>query len=276
MAVIFSTIFMIVALIFGGTQVAVAQSSMPDDALYPVKLASEDVRASLPSTNQARVDLAMDFADLRLQEALQLALEGKPIPATVWEHMDSHLDLGLNTAAGLNDDQLAKQLLQMQSRMQAELDKLAQLKADSRYGSAIESAQAALLTRMQLITIGMADPAAFREYMQADQRHSHWQLDPTATDQPTSTATAQPTDPAPTSTATPLPTSTATTEPTSTATAQPKLPATQTPNPGTNPNGHPHGCCCPWCMGHYGNTSGGYGGNWGGNNDRHEGGGWHR
>ncbi len=280
MIAIVSTLITIVMLVFGGTGAAIfaAQSSLPDQPLYSVKLAGEDVRASLPTTGQTRVGLAMDFADLRLQEALQLAAEGKPIPATVWERMDNHLNLGLDSVAGLDDEQLAQQLLQVQARMQTELEKLGQLQADSRYSSAVEKIQANLQARLQLVTIGLSDPAAFRLYMHSDQHHSGWQTDPTALPTLTSTATDQPTQPAPTSTATvqptlPAPTSTATVQPTQpaptnvapvqpTATAKPKAPAPQAPNPGTNPNGHPHGCCCPWCCG-------------GGSGGHHGGGGWH-
>ncbi len=278
MIAIVSTLITIVMLMFGGTGAAIfaSQSSLPDQPLYSVKLAGEDVRASLPATGQTRVGLAMDFADLRLQEALQLAAEGKPIPATVWERMDNHLSLGLNTAAGMDDEQLAQQLLQIQARMQAELEKLGQLQADSRYSRAVEKIQVDLQINLQLVAIGLNDPAAFRLYMHSGQHHTDWQVDPTASPIATSTATNQPTQAAPTSivTATQLdPTSTATATvqptqpaPTSTATAQPtanpKAPAPKAPNPGTNSNGHPHGCCCPWCRG-------------GGGSGGHHGGGWH-
>lgn len=277
MAVILSTLLVFFMLVFGGTGATVlaAQSSLPDQPLYGVKLASETVRAGIPASSQSRVDLAMDFADLRLQEALQLASEGKPIPATVWERMDNFVTLGLSTAAGLDDEQLAQQLTQIQSRLQTELAQLSQLKADSRYSDTAASVWAALLTRQQLVTIGLSDPAAFREYMQSDQNHSRWQLDPTASPTPASTATPLPTDPALTSTATAqptiVPTSTVTALPT--ATLQPKIPATQIPNPGTNPNGHPAGCCCDWCMGQ--RSGQGEGGSTGGHHDGHDGGGRH-
>jgi len=190
-------LIVIFLLIFMGTGVTVfaAQSSMPDQPLYGLKLASEDVRTSLPASNSARLDLALDFADLRLQELLQLAAEGKPIPETVLLRMANHLDLALLTAAGLDDQQLALQLLTIQSRMQLALEKLAQLEGNSRYSSAVERVRTALLSRLQLVTIGLNDPAVFRQYMQTDQGHSGLKQFPTASPIPTMTTTPKPTQP---------------------------------------------------------------------------------
>jgi uncharacterized membrane protein YgcG len=174
-----------------GATVFAAQSSLPDQPLYGVKLASEDVRTSLLASNQSRIDLAMGFADLRLQEVLQLAAEGKPIPETVLARMENHLDLALYTAAALDDQQLALQLLTIQSRMQLELDKLVQLEANSRYSSTVERVRAALLSRLQLVTIGLSDPAAFRQYMQTAQGHSGLRQLPTSSPVTASTITPQ-------------------------------------------------------------------------------------
>ncbi len=203
-------IFMLI--VFGGTGVTVyaAQSSLPDQPLYSVKLASEIIRTNLPASSQTRVDLAMDFADLRLQEALQLAAKGKPIPNSLWERMESHIDFGLLTVAGMDDQQLRQQLLKIQSRLQLELDHLSVLKTGSRYSDMVEGIRAALLTRLQLVTIGLNDPAAFRKYMLSDQDHSDLLPVTTASPSPTITAaaTATPQPPQPTRISAPQATST--------------------------------------------------------------------
>ncbi len=189
-----STHLVIFSLLFGGTGATIlaAQSSLPNQPLYGLKLASADVRADLPTGNRTQLDLAMDFADLRLQEALQLAAEGKPIPATLWELMENHLNLGLYTATGLNDEQLHQQLLQMQSRLETAMQRSAQLKSDSRYGNANDHIQAILQSKYQLVSNGLMDPTAFRQYMQSDQRHSGWQQSAPARPAPSSSSTRQP------------------------------------------------------------------------------------
>lgn len=197
-------LMVIFLLVFMGTGVTVfaAQSSLPDQPLYGVKLASEDVRTSLSTNNQSRIELAMDFADLRLQEVLQLAAEGKPIPTTILARMENHIDLALLTAAGLDDQQLLMQLLTIQSRLKLEDEKRIQLEANSRYNSTVENVQAILLSRLQLVKIGLSDPAAFRQYMQSEQHRSDGQPAATASPLPTDTLTPEPTRAMPTHSAT--------------------------------------------------------------------------
>lgn len=267
-------IFMII--VFGGTGVTVyaAQSSLPDQPLYSVKLASEDLRTNLPASSQTRADLAMDFADLRLQEAMQLAAKGKPIPNTLWERMENHIDFGLLTVVGMDDQQLRQQLLKIQARLHLELDHLSLLKTDSRYSDMVEGIRAALLTRLQLTTIGLNDPAAFRQYMQLDQNHKA--LPPVTTASPTPTSTSA-------ATATPQPSQpTRTSAPKATSTPwQSMTPWSQTTQQWGGHNGPTQAPTRSWnnndchdCGGWSGGSSGGHDG--GGNgHDGGGGGGWH-
>ncbi len=272
---ILAVLITIFVLVFGGTGVTVyaAQSSLPGQPLYGVKLASEDVRVSLPASRQTRIGLAMDLADLRLQEAQQLAAKGKPIPGTVWTRMENHIDLGLYTAAGLDDNQLAQQLLQIQARLNTELGKLVLLKADPRYSSTTQSSWAVLLNRQQLVTMGLIDPAAFRKVMLSGNPRSGTPPAITAVPSPTSTDTPEPARPIPTITATAQPQRPASTPAVqATETRWPSMtPWSQnTPQPGwhTGPTPAPthqwdnHDChdCCQNC----GNWDGGSGGHSGG------------
>ncbi|CAG0983263.1 hypothetical protein ANAEL_01868 [Anaerolineales bacterium] len=197
---IFSTLLVIFTLLFGGTGATVytAQDSLPNQPLYMVKLASEDVRAGLATNNQTRLGLMMDFADLRMQEALQLAAQGKSIPGTVWERMDSHYESALHTAAGLDDGQLRQQLVQIQVRITIDFAKLNQLSNDSRYSDDVAKVQVTLLNKLQLVSLGLTDPSAYRQSMGSDQYPHGWQLST-----PTGSLTPQPT---PTGFVTPQPT----------------------------------------------------------------------
>lgn len=66
---------LLVALSLGGSGyvLAAADSSIPGDTLYPVKLAVEDMRLKTARTQKARVALEVEFASRRLYEVQQLA-----------------------------------------------------------------------------------------------------------------------------------------------------------------------------------------------------------
>ena len=61
----------------GGTAYA-SQASLPGDALYPVKLGTEQARMMLPGDDVARAERALNFADRRVEEMLALAEKGRP------------------------------------------------------------------------------------------------------------------------------------------------------------------------------------------------------
>ena len=175
-----STLLVIFSLLFGGTGATfvAAQSSLPDQFLYGVKLASEDVRTGLTTNNQTRLDLATHFADTRLDEILQLAAQGKTIPSSVWERLVAQYDLALSTAALSDDTQLNRDLLQIQARIAVNLERLAGLSGNSQYNSAALLTLTALQNDLQLIASGLQDPGAFRQYMGMGQHNQGWQTTP--------------------------------------------------------------------------------------------------
>ena len=175
-----STLLVIFSLLFGGTgaTVVAAQSSLPDQLLYGVKLASEDVRTGLTTNNQTRLDLATNFADVRLDEILQLVAQGKPIPSSVWDRLVAQYDLAMSTAALSDDTQLNRNLLQIQARIAVNLEKLAGLSSNSQYNSAALRTLTALQNDLQLIASGLQDPGTFRQYMGMGQHNQGWQTTP--------------------------------------------------------------------------------------------------
>jgi len=60
----------------GGTVYA-AQASLPGEALYAVKLGSEQVAMMLPGDNLARAERSLEFANRRIEELEALAEEGR-------------------------------------------------------------------------------------------------------------------------------------------------------------------------------------------------------
>jgi hypothetical protein len=70
-----ASIFLVV-LLAGSSTVAASSTSMPGDTLYPMKLATENVRLSLNRTNMGKARLHVALVDRRIQEIAYLARKG--------------------------------------------------------------------------------------------------------------------------------------------------------------------------------------------------------
>ena len=69
------TIVLVLLLVGGGTVVA-AGNSMPDNTLYPVKLATEQVRLVLTPSQMGKARLCAELADRRVAEIIYMANKG--------------------------------------------------------------------------------------------------------------------------------------------------------------------------------------------------------
>jgi hypothetical protein len=81
-----------VVLMSGGT-VAAASRSMPGQALYPVKQATEQARIALTLSEMGKAELYVQLADRRVTEIVYLADKNDPrLVQQVTEQLDSYLD----------------------------------------------------------------------------------------------------------------------------------------------------------------------------------------
>jgi uncharacterized membrane protein YgcG len=159
-----STLLLIVSLFLGGTgaTVAAAQTSLPDQPLYAVKLVSEDVRSGLTAQEQSRLNLELEFANLRVNEVEKLASSGSTVPQTVLTRYQQELENALAISAGMDDTALQQALLRIQARLQTQLAALDALPAAVQADPAIARIRAMLTERLQWVEAGLADPQAFR------------------------------------------------------------------------------------------------------------------
>lgn len=84
----------ILAILFAGAgTIAASVNALPDQPLYSVKLATEQVRVTMASSDMDKAKLHIQFAEHRALEIAELARQGKTeqIP-TVTEQFASHLD----------------------------------------------------------------------------------------------------------------------------------------------------------------------------------------
>ncbi|HEY90667.1 MAG TPA: hypothetical protein G4O07_02430, partial [Dehalococcoidia bacterium] len=102
------TIVVVLALVLGGgTTVLAAESSMPGSPLYPVKLATENVRLTFSSSDVARAELYATLADRRIEEITYAIEKGKTkYIRKVTERLNKHLEMisGLSLANDTEPD----------------------------------------------------------------------------------------------------------------------------------------------------------------------------
>jgi hypothetical protein len=87
----------------GAGTVFAAQSALPDQALYPVKLWSETVQLDLTQDVQEDLDLHLKFADRRVDEMLALLEMGKSPDNALQIELQTHLWMAAQLADQIED-----------------------------------------------------------------------------------------------------------------------------------------------------------------------------
>lgn len=149
----------IVVLFSSGMTVYAAQDDLPNETLYPVKLAGEDARLWLSADTQAEIDLLMQFAQTRVDELVGLTERGALPPASVEQRLEQHIDQALQIAVGMNDENLSAALLQIHNGLQNQHQNLNGVTANE---PVTAQAQTMLQTRLQQTASGITDPQGFR------------------------------------------------------------------------------------------------------------------
>jgi hypothetical protein len=102
------TIVLVVLLVGGGTIVATAAGSMPDDFLYPVKLATEQVQLVLTPSQIGKAELCAEFADRRVEEIVYMAGKGDAHQVElITERLNKHLEMLADLASALEGEEAA-------------------------------------------------------------------------------------------------------------------------------------------------------------------------
>lgn len=192
----------------GVTQVA--QASMPDSPLYPLKLGIEDVRLSLTFDPRAQAQLAMAFVVERTDELERLANSGSQVPAAVEQQLVKELSIVLSSAARVDVQETSPVLMQLSQLAETQRLRLAQLAENSAPANrdALRSAEQALAQVRMQAQAGVDDPAAFH-FKPLSPLTSPLPVEPGETPTPSATLIGSPVETAtPQPTGTPLPTPT--------------------------------------------------------------------
>lgn len=102
---------LVVAGLGGGTgMVYAAQGSLPGEALYPVKLGSENVRLALTLTPDTKAEVNLELAERRVEEVVIQSARGQAVSAATPKAVAKHLDAVINEIEDL-DEAKSRQLI---------------------------------------------------------------------------------------------------------------------------------------------------------------------
>ncbi len=161
-----ATIFTVIALALGGTSATVyaAQGSMPGEALYQLKIQSEDFRLTLEDNELERIALALQFSNRRMEEIQAMLAENQTPPDSLMLRLQTQLDKALRLASGLDDDQLAPALQQIRQTLEQQERILAKVQENAGVPDEALLLQIRDQIRLRLSWVeeGQADPAQLR------------------------------------------------------------------------------------------------------------------
>jgi hypothetical protein len=175
----------VLVLVFGGGAGAAlaAQDDLPNQPLYPVKLITEDVRLNLASGSQAKIDLLLQFVDVRIDEMNQLVVLESDIPVKTTERLENQVQLALELAAGLDDEEeMQAALTRIRTRLEEQTRNLAQGEGEA--GETLRQTQLMLQARLRLVSEGMVDHGLFRNQMRYGQGGASTDLSPVSSETP--------------------------------------------------------------------------------------------
>lgn len=156
----------ILALALGGTGATAfaAQSSMPDDALYPLKTFTEDVRLSLTNDPESAFNYLLNLAEERSREVMGLVNQGLPVPNEVTVRLQEHLQLALKNAGEMEGPAMMQAMQEIQTMAQSQFQAMEQAssQAQSQAGGALDQAQQTMLQVQAAVQGALDEPAIIR------------------------------------------------------------------------------------------------------------------
>ena len=165
------SIVTILGLLMGGTggTVYASQDSLPNETLYGIKIASENMRLNMANDAQSELSLLLEYANRRGEEIAALAEEGTELPEATMTMLQTQLQQALQLAAEMEDVEMLQAMTQLQTALQTQTQRMAQLQEDCPNADCtnteplLEQLRTQLENRLRLVDEGIADPQGFRE-----------------------------------------------------------------------------------------------------------------
>lgn len=178
MVTVLTSLVVVFSLLFGGAGATVyaAQESMPNDALYGVKLLSEDVRLGFAGSTEEKIDLLVEYTDRRSDEIVAFARQNAeknageltedtmgPLVRRYQEQVFHALEL----ASQLDDEAMSSALAVIGVHIRKQDRDMDMGRAMQPEGvvPAEVRARAVLQLQIGLSELGITDPVAFRHQL---------------------------------------------------------------------------------------------------------------
>lgn len=161
----------LIILVGSSLTVYAAQDSLPGESLYTLKAISEDIRLSVTHSQQARLDITLDYTNRRVDEISQLLAAGKSMPMQASERFQGELEGALLLASQMEDTRMVNALEKIKSHAENQGMTIEQLinQLPEQADPAILRLQARLYEQVELSMIGEHDPRTFRLAMRERQ-----------------------------------------------------------------------------------------------------------
>ncbi len=159
----------VLSLLLAGTGGAAyaAQDSLPTEPLYPVKLATEDLRLSLTPGAQDRLALLLGLIETRTEEMVQLTELGELTPLRTADRLQTHLAECLQLAAAQGNAQMAGDLDRIRDRLMTQTRLMENAHAHAPADAALGEGLRAMQQTQAMVEFGLQEPQRFREQVGA-------------------------------------------------------------------------------------------------------------
>jgi hypothetical protein len=157
------SLLLALGLLLGGTTATVyaAQDDLPNQMLYPVKLLTENLQSDFTTNPVEKLDLALQFAETRIDEIVQLQSEGAMPPEAVYANLEMQIQRSIELATQQGETNLEAALLQIRDRLQTKL----MLLDGSAETPTLLRTRTLLQERIQLVETGLGNLNGF--YLEA-------------------------------------------------------------------------------------------------------------
>lgn len=166
-------VLIVLGVIFGGgaTTVAAAQTALPEQALYPIKIWSEDIRLGWEIDPQAKLDLELQFTARRAEEIGAMLVAGGPVSEPVLTRFENQQRQTLEYAAGMSDELVLPALEQVRNQARQQEQLMMQLQVAEPVAAQIRARiQIMMQAQAQTAQQGIDDPLWLREQLRLHER----------------------------------------------------------------------------------------------------------
>ncbi|MGA9398290.1 MAG: DUF5667 domain-containing protein [Anaerolineaceae bacterium] len=167
------TILLVLTLIVGGSGFTAvsAQNSLPDSALYPVKMFTEEIQFGLTTNPMAKWQLSLATTEQRMEEIRTMLTNGSVPSEAAVTRLNTQIEQTIRLAAGLISTQSTMALTQTQSRLETQERLMLETQTGDPQGEAVRARiQQMIQVRVRQIQSCLQDPLKLQQQLQQQQQ----------------------------------------------------------------------------------------------------------